>query len=1051
MNYTITTYGGGEAFYYVFQGVAALMDSQGFINNIFRLGGTVGILWVFVMITFKNAWEQALLWLFWFMVATLVLFTPKSTVWIKDPLSFSAPSKVDNVPFALAAFAGITSQIGTALTEKMESLFTLPDYMPYHQTGTVFASKLMLKARQIKITDPEFRGNIERFVNRCVVYDAMIGLKYTLKDLQRSTDVWTLVSSNASPVLGFMYRAPGAGTQGQIVTCKKGAETLQTLWQDQIKEAERVFGSGFFQKNSQTAQSTFMTALPQSFQLLTKLSAEAPKLLQQEMMINAIRDGSNNKLDELRGSVGYAASKALMNQEMNNRTMGEIASEMLVIARAVIEALCYASFIFVVILSLVHNGYRILWNYMGVLMWLQMWAPLYAVLNLFMTLYGQYRCSSIMIGGGLTMMNSAGLTQINAQVASMAGWLSCSLPFLAYGIVKGGVGSFMHIASNIVSSSQGAVSSASSEAASGNFSLGNVTIGTQAYQNMTAFQHNSAPSFRDGSFEQVFDDGTGLITQADGSQVFKSGQGFTASSSRLKFDINSSLGQRAEEAINHQASVLQSQSEEYSQSRMSAARQVVNLAQSWGKGQSGSDGFSHDNSVGENRSLSQAMKFTKSLEDRFGFSESQSADVTASLMAGTPKWLGISADIKGSGSSKADHSNQASDIQQMAKDMGVSNSLDDATKSISDQKFSNSQSQEARMAQDIGHTMEKSDSLRSSMAKTQQTLDSYNKVQALSQSKGINMNRDGYQDLLEFTAKETKNGHAMGMRNAQFLLDQGGMEAEQIQARFADAKFNQLKSSIEGGMTIGSEADVTALYNNTSLPNSGSHGAMKEQVDRTFEGVTSSSIQAQADNQGLIRPIDRSSEDRYYQQSAQVKGQINQAESTLSDQGQNMQTSTDHNMDRSIVGAAAYNALEAPPGIGHIARAVWGSNFEKPTQDNIAPSKIGPSQQVDQSWKWNTPASSGSNAFPGNQGNTVIIQKENTTVPTQGVMPTPNVNVSNNVNHQINNSSTTGVGSRIVTETSDYPREARPDSSTSNPSNSPSSTIKQSNFGKGRK
>ena len=1075
MNYTITTYGGGEAFYYVFQGIAALMDSQGFINNIFRLGGTVGILWVFVMITFKNAWEQALLWLFWFMVATLVLFTPKSTVWIKDPLSFQSPSKVDNVPFALAAFAGITSQIGTALTEKMESLFTLPDYMPYHQTGTVFASKLMLKARQIKITDPEFRGNIERFVNRCVVYDAMIGLKYTLKDLQRSTDVWQLVSTNASPVLGFMYRAPGAGTQGQIVTCKRGAETLQNLWQEQIKEAERVYGSGFFHKNEQTAQSTFMTALPQSFQLLTKLSADAPKLLQQEMMINAIRDGSNHKLDELRGSVGYAASKALINQEMNNRTMGEIASEMLVIARAVIEALCYASFIFVVILSLVHNGYRILWNYMGVLMWLQMWAPLYAVLNLFMTLYGQYRSSSIMIGGGLTMMNSAGLTQINAQVASMAGWLSCSLPFLAYGIVKGGVGSFMHIASNITSSSQGAVSSASSESASGNFSLGNVTMGTQAYQNMTAFQHNSAPSFRDGSFEQVLDDGTGLMTQADGSQIFSSGAGKNASSSRLKFDINSSLGQRAEEAVNHQASVLQSQSEEYSQSRMSAARQVVNLAQSWGKGQSGSDGYSHDNSVGENRSLSQAMKFSKSLEDRFGFNEKQANELTASIVAGAgvpgiAKLIsGMSLEGKASTnfSSSAARDKSVSDIQQMSKDMGVSNSLDDATRSIRDQKFSNSQSQEARLAQDIGHTMEKSDSLRSSMAKTQQTLDSYNKVQALSQSKGINMNRDGYQDLLEFTAKETKNGHAMGMRNAQFLLDQGGIEAEQIQARFADAKFNQLKSSIEGGMRIGSEADITNLYKNTSLPKSGDHGAIKEQVDRVLEGVTPSSIQTQADNQGLIRPLDRSSEDRYYQQSAQVKGQINQAESTLSDRGQNMQASTDQNMDRSIVGAAAFNAAD---GLGSVYSAfnhadktlknmgsaiadssTYTSNFKRPSEDTSS-LKSGSSQQVDQSWKWNTPASSsGSNPFPGNQGNTVIIQKENTTVPTQGVMPAPNVNVSNNVNHQINNSSTTGVGSRIVRESSDYPRETRPDSGTSNPNSSPSSTIKQSNFAKGKK
>lgn len=60
----------------------------------------------------------------------------------------------------------------------------------------------MMEAHHIKITDPEFRANMERFVNRCIVYDGMIGHKCTPKDLQRSNDVWDLVSSQASPMLG---------------------------------------------------------------------------------------------------------------------------------------------------------------------------------------------------------------------------------------------------------------------------------------------------------------------------------------------------------------------------------------------------------------------------------------------------------------------------------------------------------------------------------------------------------------------------------------------------------------------------------------------------------------------------------------------------------------------------------------------------------------------------------------------------------------------------------------------------------------------------------
>ena len=1021
MNHIITTYGGGEAFYYVFEGIAALMGSQGFMNNLFRLGGLLGICWVFVLIAFRNAYEQAFLWLFWFMTATLVLFAPKATVWIKDPLTFQSPRKVDGVPFVLAAFAGISSSIGTALTEKMESVFTLPDYLPYHETGTVFASKLMMKARQIRITDPEFKANMERFVNRCIVYDAMIGHKYTMKDLQRTDDVWGLVSSKASPVRGFLYREPGAGKKGEIVTCRVGAQKLQNLWQEQMNEAARIYGSGFFRKDARTGQDMFLAYLPQSFQLLTKLSADAPKLLQQEMMINAIRDGSQNKLDELRGSVSYATARALMQQEMNNRTMGEVASEVLVIAKAVIEALCYASFIFVVILSLVHNGYIILWNYAGVLMWLQMWAPLYAVLNLFMTLYGQYRSSGI-IGSGLTMMNSAAIAQVNAQVASMAGWLSCSLPFISYAIVKGGVSSFMNIAGNIISSAQSAVSSASSEAASGNFSLGNVSMGTQAYQNTSRFQSNTAPSYRDGSFDQLLDDGTGLITQADGTQVFLSGAGRNISTSSLKVGLSKNMQARAEEAMNHQASVLQSQGEEYSSVRMEAARQVVNLATSAGRGQNSSEGFDTSSSVGNSRSLMQAQKFSKTLQDQYGFSEKQAADITASLMAGTPKWFGIAADLKGSGSSSAGREKTIQDIQQLGKEMGITNSLEEATRSVKDHKFGDSHSKEARLAQDIGHTMEKADSIRSSMTKTQQTMDSYSKMQAYTKTGALNLDRDSYQELLNFAAEEKGQGGVLGHRIAHHILEQGGGVAETIIARFADAKFEQIKSDIDNGMPIQSEADVNALYKNVSVSGSG----MKERIDGALGGVSAVSVTQQGSSQGLNASVDDSARDIYYRQKTQVTGEINNAGKDLSHKEQSMQQSNDRSQNRSLVGATVFNAGEgvvssgasiasaiyhAPETLSNIGKKLtdgntYTSNFKRPSEQDSSSESSSRSDVYDNSWKWqgknpdfvgfppgnvvlrskqswsssdgppNTGTSAPSGGFPQGSGDMVIVQKE---------------------------------------------------------------------------
>ena len=920
MSYMITTYGGGEAFYYVFEGLATVLSSGGFLNNIFRLGGFLGVSWTFVLMIFRQAYEQAFFWLFWFLTATQVLFGPKATVWIKDPLSFQAPRKVDHVPFALALLAGTTSTLGTALTEKLESVFTLPDYMPYHQTGTVFASRLLMKAHQIKITDPDFKINMERFVNRCIVFDALIGQKYTMKELQTTSDLWGLVSSHASPVLGFLYKEPGPKARGQIVTCRVGAQKLQELWNTQLQEAARVYGSAFFHQDARSAQQLFLTALPQGFQLLTKTSLEAPKILQQEMMIHAIRDGSQNKLDELRGSVSYAAAKALVQQEITNRTMGEMAGEVLVISKAVIEALCYAAFIFVMLLSLLHQGYRVLSTYAGVLLWLQLWAPLYAVLNLFMTLYGQYRSSNLLGPTGLTLMTSAGLSQIQGQVASLAGWLSCSLPFLSYAIVKGGVGSFIHLAGTLMSSTQGAVSSASGEAAGGNFSLGNVTMGTQALQNMNAFQKNTAPSYRDGHFESILDDGTVLATQADGSAVFRGGAGLNTSTMRLKVNTSEHLAQRAEEQKSHQESLLQAQSEDYATTRTAAARQALNLAQSVAKNQNSSEGYDASTTFGQGTTINQATRFAQTLQDQFQFSERQATDITASLMAGSPKWMGITAEGKGSASTGSSRDKMNQDIQALAKEMGVTNSLDQAVRSIHDHKFSDGHSREARMAEDLGQTMEKSESIRSSMSKTRQAIESYSQVQSLSKTGGLNIDRDESQALLEFAANQTIQGHRIGQEGAYRLLNSGGFYADAIVSSFRESRWDAIQSRIESGLQVKSAAD---LYDASSGKN------LQGQVDQSLEGVNESSLQKKAKFQGLTQPVTALARSGYEKQRSNISGEISEQEHSLSKTESSFQQKTEQGLDRSLVGATVYNAIEGTPIVGHAIGYALGSNFKR--------------------------------------------------------------------------------------------------------------------------
>jgi conjugal transfer mating pair stabilization protein TraG len=151
----------------------------------------------------------------------------------------------------------MVSQMGRAVTEKVESVFTLPDYMPYHQDRNGLCVLFDESSRSIPYCGSIFKGNMERFVNQCVVYGAMIGHKYTLTDLQNTPDIWTLVRTKASPVLGFLYKE--GNNPGTIVTCKEGAKILNGLWKAEIKKATLVYGSRV--QNQTLTKNLFFTHL----------------------------------------------------------------------------------------------------------------------------------------------------------------------------------------------------------------------------------------------------------------------------------------------------------------------------------------------------------------------------------------------------------------------------------------------------------------------------------------------------------------------------------------------------------------------------------------------------------------------------------------------------------------------------------------------------------------------------------------------------------------------------------------------------------------------
>lgn len=251
MAYDIYTYGNGEILKGVFDAIAMCLNSRtgSLYEPLKMLGLIVGTFWGIVYVLYGDPMKALTHWILPMTMIMNLLFVPTTSVWIHDPVT-RYHQKVDHVPYGLAAFAGHVSTLGHRMTEQMEKIFTLPDDLRYQKSGALFASNILIQAKNFHITDEDMAENMRSFVGQCILYDAMLGRKYSIQELRQSDDIWALVSTHASPVRSFLWRDPKkeghARARPEIITCQEGVKKFNRLWSVEINSVATLFGRKIF-------------------------------------------------------------------------------------------------------------------------------------------------------------------------------------------------------------------------------------------------------------------------------------------------------------------------------------------------------------------------------------------------------------------------------------------------------------------------------------------------------------------------------------------------------------------------------------------------------------------------------------------------------------------------------------------------------------------------------------------------------------------------------------------------------------------------------------
>ena len=746
IQFAVHTYGHYEAMFYVLNGIKMIMNS-GFMDSMIKLMALVTTGYYSIR-GIAAAAQGGTGHYFLKTTGMLILITslliPKADMLVVDRIS-GKKEIVSGLPYAFVLPVGILEATGAGITSLFEQAFSTVSSMPYKDYGLIFGQRLVQESRNWRIGNPEFARNMNTFIKRCIVLEAMIGSRFTPDDVFDSKDIFKLVTEKAGTFRQVDFRVNG---NFERINCKEAGALLKTYLPTEVEFLKFKYkgsefslaggsgGMGMQQLLTRNIEAGYAT----SFGIKDQSAAD---IIRQNLMINAIKDwGNTNDL------YGYTRADDL--QKSNWKIAGDLAKEYLPLLLNIMKALIYASFIFMLPMMILSGGMSRYLKYCTVVFSLQIWPALNAVLNLFIELYSGVR-GAMATDGHITFTNfNSGHDAVDTIVLVASG-LQMAIPALSYAIVQGGVDGFIHLASNIQSASNSAASIAAGEVTSGNRSFDNITQDTASIGNKSGFKTDFNQSYQEGAMQVQTADGSILRTFANGQNSMSSGGGVNLSSGSRSLMLESGKASNLTEAYTQGLSAIKGLEQHFQEAETSTIRnttdRVAHLAQRQAAGKS----TNIDTSTEEGRNMQHAINNTIALHDKKGHGWTQAAKATVTAYAdgsiNTPSAMPLfkaAAGVRTDGSASTENnSNQSLDKENSTRtENSAGYNINSLVKGASNKSYTTDDSIDQTLANSTAASHEKMQNYGSALNQRREEVENYNAALQATQHKATTDRRD---------------------------------------------------------------------------------------------------------------------------------------------------------------------------------------------------------------------------------------------------------------------------------------------------------------------
>lgn len=602
----------GEGFRMIFN-VIAMFVSGGLFLSLLKIAALLGI----VMTT--AAWLKGrdpmvyARWLFAYTLITGLILTPKATVTIDD-ITANKPYVVANVPWVIATTASLFTNIGYALTQKYESLLTrpgsdFPQTLTYSKTGMLFGAKLLEASHSFHIVNPDLKEDMNTFFRNCVVGDIAINRKYSVADIKRSDNIRNLTMDQASKVRRMVM------SNGENVSCYEAVNNqtfgLKKRLDEEVKNAYTFFGRALFSRPAEgTTYETLMEShLKDAYGYYQNVTDGSANLVLQNMMINAVKSGLADYSAKTNSSAAILNNQFSKTQ-LQHRAAWNIGAEkaiwFLPLLHTILLMMMFAVFPLILIFSTVTGGAKILKSYFVFLFSLELWPMLFSILNAAMVMYGSSKTSQF---GAVASIDLDSLDQVHRDLASVAGFLMMSIPFLAKGLVSNIGEAFAGLATSLTSHMQSASMQAASEVANASYSLGNNSFYNTTANTLSANKHDV--NYTDFAGQRTVQalSGATITDAGDGEAVYNSQPAIS----------NSAIGVVSTKGLQDSLSHAKERADQSVFSKASSFNDSV--SQAGHKAYQFNDAKAHDMRLGEGASSSESFQAQQALSHAWSMAE----------------------------------------------------------------------------------------------------------------------------------------------------------------------------------------------------------------------------------------------------------------------------------------------------------------------------------------------------------------------------------------------------------------------------------------------